>query len=167
MKLMGMRNIEVLATLFLLSYAKLLKTIVTALSSTTIWIASADNMSDLLTPQIVWVYDGSMEYGNSRHLPLLVMSLLFLLFLFFPYTFLLIFGQCLRSLPHKKGFLWFHSMFFTTIMDVYHAPYTKHHRYWTGLGLLINCLLFAIFGVSDVLTNLMSINTACSFFARN
>ena len=46
MKLMGMRNIEVLATLFLLSYAKLLKTIVTALSSTTIWVASADNMSD-------------------------------------------------------------------------------------------------------------------------
>ncbi len=32
MKLMGMRNIEVLATLFLLSYAKLLKTIVTAFS---------------------------------------------------------------------------------------------------------------------------------------
>ena len=75
---------EVLATLFLLSYAKLLKTIVTALSSTTILVASADNVSDLLTPQRVWVYDGSMEYGNSRHLPLLVMSLLFLLFLFFP-----------------------------------------------------------------------------------
>ena len=84
--MMRMRNIEVLATLFLL------KTIVTALSSTTIWVASADNVSYLLTPQRVWVYDGSMEYGNSRHLPLLVMSLLFILFLFFPYTFLLIFG---------------------------------------------------------------------------
>ena len=92
------------------------------------------------------------------------MSLLFLLFLFFPYTILLIFGQCLRSLPHKKVFFWFHSMFFTTIMDAYHAPYTKHHRYWTGLGLLICCLLFAIFGVSDgVPTNLMSINTAVVF----
>ena len=164
MKLMGMRNIEVLATLFLLSYAKLLKTIVTALSFTDIMVASADNVSDLLTPQRVWVYDGSIEYGVSKHLPLLVMSLLFLLLLFFPYTFLLIFGQCLRSLPHKKGFLWFHSTVFTTIMDVYHAPYTKHHRYWTGLGLLIRCLLFAIFCISDgVPTNLMSINTAVIF----
>ena len=45
-------------------------------------------------------------------------------------------------------------------MDVYHAPYTKHHHYWTGLGLFICCLLFEIFGVSDVPTNLMSINTA-------
>ena len=102
------------------------------------------------------------------------MSILFLLFLFFPYTFLLIFGQCLQSLPHKKVFLWFHSTFFTTIMGVYHAPYTKHHRYWTGLGLFIRCLLFAIFGVSDgVPTDLMSINTAvvCLFtiriFSRN
>ena len=161
MKLMGMRNIEVLATLFLLSYAKLLKTIVTALSFTDILVASANNVSDLLTPQRVWVYDGSMKYGVSVHLPLLILSLLFLLLLFFPYTFLLIFGQCLRSLPHKKGFLWFHSTLFTTIMDVYHAPYTKHHRYWTGLGLFIRCLLFAIFATSyNVPTNLMSINIA-------
>ena len=92
MKLMGMRNIEVLATLFLLSYAKLLKTIVTALSLTDILVASANNVSDLLTPQRVWVYDGSMKYGVSVHLPLLILSLLFLLLLFFPYTFLLIFG---------------------------------------------------------------------------
>ena len=94
-----------LAILFLLSYAKLLKTIVTALSFTDIMMASANNVSDLLTPQRVWVYDGSIEYGNSKHLPLLMLSILFLLLLFFPYTFLLIFGQCLRSLPHKKGFL--------------------------------------------------------------
>ena len=136
----------------------------TSLSSTTIWVASADNVSDLLTPQRVCVYDG-IEYGNSKYLPLHVMSPLFLLFLFFPYTFLLIFGQCLRSLPHKKVFLWFHITFFTTIMDVYHAPYTKHHRYWTGLGLFICCFVFTILGVSDgVPTNLMSINTAVVFF---
>ena len=162
MKLMGMRNIEVLATLFLLSYAKLLKTTVTSLTSTTLWVASADNVSDFLSPQKVWVYDGSIKYGVSIHLPLLILSLLFLLLFFFPYTFLLIFGQCVRSLPHKKVFLWFNSTFFTTIMDAYHAPYTKHHRYWTGLGLFIRCLLFGIFGTSyniPVPTNLLSINT--------
>ena len=50
MKVMGMRNIEVLATLFLLSYAKLLKTIVTALSVTNIMVANADNITDPLRP---------------------------------------------------------------------------------------------------------------------
>ena len=61
MKLMGMRNIEVLATLFLLSYTKLLKTIVTALSVTNIMVASADNITDPLRPHKVWVYDGNID----------------------------------------------------------------------------------------------------------
>ena len=48
MKLMSMRNIEVLATLFLLSYAKLVKTIVTVFSVTS--LANASSMSDQLHP---------------------------------------------------------------------------------------------------------------------
>ena len=54
-----------------------------------------------------------------------------------------------------------HSTFISTIMDAYHAPYTKHHRYWTGLGLLIRCILFTIFGtIYSSRINLMSINVA-------
>ena len=149
MKLMGMRNIEVLATLFLLSYAKLLKTIVTSLSFTNIMVASADNVSDVLTPQQVWIYDGNITYLSRKHLPLFVIALLFLLVLFLPYTILLIFGQCLRSLPRRKGLLWIQSTIVSSIMDAYHAPYTRHHRYWTGLGLMIRCCLFAIFSTND------------------
>ena len=67
MKLMGMRNIEVLATLFLLSYAKLLKTIVTALSFTDIMVASADNVFEDLTSQKVWIYDGNINYFSKKH----------------------------------------------------------------------------------------------------
>ena len=93
MKLMGMRNIEVLATLFLLSYAKLLKTIVTALSFTDIMVASADNVSDNLTSQKVWVYDGNINYFSKKHLPMFIVALVFLLILFLSYTVLLLFGQ--------------------------------------------------------------------------
>ena len=96
MKLMGMRNIEVLATLFLLSYAKLLKTIVTALRFTDILVASANNVSDPLIPQRVWVYDGQIKYLSKTHVPLFIVSLLFLVFLFLPYTVLLLFGHCLK-----------------------------------------------------------------------
>ena len=161
MKLMGMRNIEVLATLFLLSYAKLLKTIVTALSVTNIMVASADNITDPLCPHKVWVYDGNIDYFSSKHMPLFIVAVLFLFTLFMPYTLFLLCGQWLHYLPRNRGFRWVHSTLISTIMDAYHAPYTKHHRYWTGLGLLIRCCLFTIFGTSySTRINLMSISVA-------
>ena len=161
MKLMGMRNIEILATLFLLSYAKLLKTIVTALSVTNIMVASADNITDPLSPHKVWVYDGNLDYFGSNHLPLFIVAVLFLFTLFMPYTLFLLCGQWLQYVPRKRGFRWIHSIFISTIMDAYHAPYTKHHRYWTGLGLLIRCCLFTVFGTSySTRINLMSISIA-------
>ena len=159
MKLMGMRNIEILATLFLLSYAKLLKTIVTALSVTNIMVASADNITDPLRPHKVWVYDGNIDYFSSKHLPLFIVAVLFLFTLFMPYTLFLHGGQRLQYIPRKRGFRWIHRVFISTIMDAYHAPYTKHHRYWTGLGLLIRCCLFTVFGTSySTRINLMSIS---------
>ena len=161
MKLMGMRNIEILATLFLLSYAKLLKTIVTALSVTNIMVASADNITDPLQPHKVWVHDGNIDYFSSKHLPLFIVAVLFLFTLFMPYTLFLLGGQWLQYIPRKRGLQWIHSIFISTIMDAYHAPYTKHHRYWTGLGLLIRCCLFTIFGTSySTGINLMSIIVA-------
>ena len=165
MKLMGMRNIEVLATLFLLSYAKLLKTIVIALSVTNIMVASADNITDPLRPHKVWVYDGNIDYFGSKHLPLFTVSVLFLFILFLPYTLFLLCGQWLQYIPRKRGFRWIHSTLVSTIMDAYHAPYTKHHRYWTGLGLLIRCCLFTIFGTcNNRRIILMSITTVVILF---
>ena len=156
MKLMGRRNIEVLATLFLLSYSKLLKTIVSSLSFTNIIVASADNLTDVLKPHKVWLYDGHVTFLSSKHLPLFIVSLIFLVFLFLPYTSLMLVGQFLRSLPKKRGLGCLHSFFISSIMDAYHAPYTKHHRYWTGLGLLIRCCLFTIFATSySVRSNLL------------
>ncbi len=115
-KLMGMRNIDVLATLFLLSYAKLLKTIVSTFSYTDVMVAKADNISDPLHPDRVWVYDGNIKFLGNKHLPLFIVSLLFLIFLFIPYTLLLLSGQCLQieaTLNHSIAPLppsWMHIM---------------------------------------------------------
>ena len=38
-----------------------------------------------------------------------------------------------------------HSTAFISIMDAYHAPYNRKHRYWTGLMLLTRCVLFLAF----------------------
>ena len=148
MKLMGMRNIEVLATLFLLSYAKLLKTIIAALSFTDILVASASTDSDTLIPRKVWLYDGKINFLSREHLPLFVISILCLFLLFLPCTLFLTFGQCIRSLQNWRILKWTQNAYFVYIIDAYHAPYKRRYRFWTGLGLLIRCILFTIFGTS-------------------
>ena len=131
MRLLGRKVIPVLATLFLLSYAKILKTIITVFDFIEVFRGDADNTSDELVPRKVWTHDGNVDYLSGKHIPLFIVALLFLVILFLPYTLLLTFGQCLRSLPRRKRFNWFHSTAFISIMDAYHAPYNRRHRYWS------------------------------------
>ena len=157
MKVFGRNNVAILATLFLLSYVKILKAIFTALSFTEVLRGSADNVSDQLLPYEVWTYDGNFEYLKGKHVPLFLVALVFLIFLFLPYTLLLIFGQCIRSLPIRRRCN-IRSMAFVSIMDAYHALYINRHRYWTGLMLLTRCVLFLIFASnyrdSELLSNM-------------
>ena len=146
MKWLGRGNIDVLATFFLLSYTKILKTIITGLSVTEIKIARADNVSDKLVPHKVWTYDGNVDYLTGKHLFLFLASLFFLVVVFIPYTLLLTFGQYLLSMRARKGLRWIvKSVVFISIMDTYHAPYKKRYRFWSGLTLLIRFALFTLF----------------------
>ena len=156
MRLLGRKVIPVLATLFLLSYAKILKIVTTAFNFTEVLKGDADNTSDELVPRKVWTADGNVDYLSGKHIPLFIVAFLFLIVLFFPYTLLLIFGQCLRSLPRRKGLRWFHSTAFVSIMDAYHAPYNRRHRYWTGALLFIRCILLIIFVTSYKVNSLTS-----------
>jgi hypothetical protein len=151
MKVFGRNNIAILATLFLLSYSKILKTIVTALSVTQILVGSAENVSDQLVPHKVWTHDGNIEYLKGKHMALFTVSLLFLFLLFLPYTMLLILGQCVRSMSVRRCWvLWcIRSTAFISIMDAYHAPYHRRHRYWTGLLLLARCILLLVFAADN------------------
>ena len=145
MKVFGSSNVAILATLFLLSYTKILKTIVTALDFTQVLQGSTDNVSDPLVPYSVWTHDGNFHYLKGKHVPLFAVALMILVFLFLPYTLLLTFGQCVRSLPARKlrCVVWcIRSTAFISIMDAYHAPCNRKHRYWTGLLLLTRCVLF-------------------------
>ena len=171
MRVFGTNNIAILATLFILSYTKILKTITTALSVTQVLQSHPDNTTQQLKPYRVWTYDGNVEYLKGKHVALFAVALFFLLFLFLPYTLLLIFGQCVRSMSVKRC-LWVsrcvRSTAFVSIMDAYHAPYNKRHRYWTGLMLLTRCLLFLAFassyGNTDPLLNNMYITAVVIFF---
>ena len=95
----------------------------------------------------MWIYDGNIEYLKGKHVALFAVALVFLVFLFLPYTLLLMFGQCIRSIQTQRRCVlrFLNSAAFVSIMDACHAPYNNRHRYWTGLILLSRYVLFRAF----------------------
>ena len=156
-KLAGRNAIKVLATLFLLSYAKLLRVTITILSSTTLEYPDG-------SVRRVWLYDGNVDYLKGKHVPLFMAALLVLLVLSLPYTALLLFIQCLQLKSNYRALFWIGK--FKPLFDAYTGPYKDKYRYWTGFLLLIRAVLFLIFSVNvfgDPAINLLAI-VATVFF---
>ena len=137
--LLGSNPIAVLATLFLISYTKILRTIIAAFSFR--YLRYPDGYAS------VWAYDGNIEYLSGKHTSLFITALLSLILLFLPFTLLLFLGQWLQMIQAKTEWrilLWINKPTFRTFLDAYHAPYASSHRYWTGLLLWVRCILFVI-----------------------
>ena len=133
-KVMGNNSVPVLATLFLLSYAKLFRTIITALSFTM--------LSTTHGSKAVWSADGNLDYLGPEHAPLFAVAAAALLFLWLPYTLLLFLGQWLhrcncrlitRMMMKIKPFL-----------DAHYGPLKGYHRYWFGALLLVKAIILLI-----------------------
>ena len=151
-KVFGSNPIAVLATLFLLSYAKLLRTIIATLSYTSLQYPNNSQIA-------VWLYDGNIRYLSGKHIPLFTVAMVCLIFLVLPYTMLLIFGQWLQAKSALKIFSCINSHYVKPFRDAYHAPYTNKHRYWTGLMLLLRFALFlssAVNALGDPSVNLLA-----------
>ena len=134
-RLAGRNSVKVLATLFLLSYAKLLRVTITILSSTTLEYPDG-------SVRRVWLYDGNVDYLKGKHVPLFMAALLVLLVLSLPYTALLLFIQCLQLKSNYRALFWIGK--FKPLFDAYTGPYKDKHRYWTGLLLLVVLLVILL-----------------------
>ena len=150
----GTNPTAVLATLFLLSYTKFLRTIFAALFYTVLEYPNNTRIA-------VWLYDANITYLSNKHVPLFTTAVVCLIILFLPYTLFLIFSQWLRS---KSGqcriFSWVNNYRVLPFLEAYHAPYTDKHCYWTGLMLLVRCmllLLFAFNALGNPSVNLLAI----------
>ena len=136
-KSLGTNPVAVLATLFLLSYSKLLRNIIAVLLFTKLKLPAG-------ATKTVWLHDGNVPYfQRADHIVLGIFSILVLVFLFLPFTLLLLFGQLLHKYSNWKVFSWINKL--KPFLDAYHAPYKKETRYWTGLLLLVRCILFLQF----------------------
>ena len=145
-KLVGNNAVFVLATLFLLSYAKIVRNIVGALSFTILQLPNST--------RVVWLYDANIEYFSAKHAPLFVVAVGVLLLISIPYTASLLFAQCLLTsnrLCIKRAM---------PLLDAYTGPYKNKHRYWIGLLLLVRVFLFLVFSANvfgDPQTNMFVI----------
>ena len=132
--------VATLATLILLSYAKLLSVTITALSFTT--LQYPDGSLDY-----VWLADGNVKYFKGKHIPLALAALLIVV-IGLPYTILLLFWQWIVRLPRWKILKWTRNSKLNAFMDTHHTPYNRKCRYWTGLLLLVRVVLYIIASVT-------------------
>ena len=148
----GRNIVQVLATLFLISYTKLQRTIVAGLSFTVIDVSNGISL-------FVWLIDGNIQYLEGKHIPLFLVSVLFLLAFFVPYTLSITLGPWLQSKTQYRIFCWMLKL--KPLFDAYFGPLKDKHRYWTGALLLsrlaLSLILSAnVFGDDDI--NLLAVN---------
>ena len=96
LRLSGRNAVQVLATLLLLSYTKLLRLLITV-SSTTITYPNGYNI------RAVWFYDGNVDFLQGKYLLLFIVTLLLFIFLSVPYTLTLVSYQWLLKISHARG----------------------------------------------------------------
>ena len=133
-RLVGKRDpAATLATLILLSYAKLLSVTITALSFAVLDYPDGSQKT-------VWLPDGNVTYFQGKHVALVLMALLIVL-VGVPYTILLFLWQWLVHAPTWKVFKWTRNTKLNVFVSAHHAPYNSKYHYWTGLLLLVRVVL--------------------------
>ena len=123
-KLFRIHAVKVLATLFHLSYAKILRTTISALSFATIKYPDGLNRA-------VWLLDGNVPYLQGKHFPLFIAGVATVMFLSIPYSLLLLFTQCLQRMSGYTLLKWVAKMK-TFLMPI--LVHTKR-KPASGLGL--------------------------------
>ena len=153
-KMMGANPVAVLSTLILLSYNKILHTIVTSVSSSELQYKNHS--------KTVWMYDGNVPFLDGKHSLMFGFAVMVFLFMVLPYTLLLLCGQCILLKSNWRIFCWINNSKVKAFLDSYHGPYRVKHRYWPGLLLLIRVILVppvAFAHSYDASVNLLAVST--------
>ena len=144
--------IAALATLILLSYTKLLRTCITALSFT--YLEYPDG-----TKESVWLFDGNVAYLTGKHIPLFLAALVVIV-LGFAYTAILTVAQWLLLFSNNSALKWMNNTKWRSFLDAYYAPYNSSSYYWVGLLLISRIVIYFVIAFNtsgDPGVNLISI----------
>ena len=143
-RLTARRALPVLATLFLLSYTKILRIV----SSVLFFYSTITQLPSKYTT-LVWSVDANVPLFGVRFTILFIVCLILFLILV-PFNVILLFTRTLSRFNVINKF--------KPLLDAYQGPYKFKFYYWTGLQLLIRAV---IFGTSSLDRNLnLTINIA-------
>ena len=151
-KLITSNIVSVLATLLLLSYAKLLKTSIEVFS-----LVQLQLLNGHVTNR--WKLDANIRYLGQLHVPLFLMSLAMVLVYMIPFTLLILLGQLLQAKSHYRVLHWINRL--KPFHDAFYGPYTSKYRYWPGILLLARLLLlgaFASYSSNDISLKLSAVS---------
>ena len=142
-RLCGRNAVPVLATLILMSYTKLSRTVTNALMMNTLQCGEYK--------WSVWNVDGNIPYLSGKHIALFAVSLLLLVAglvytgLVFSFQWLQRHsGKCCKSTrdPIVQA---------KPLIDAYTGPFKDRYRFWTGLCLIVRLMLTVVFSFTTTL----------------
>ena len=146
-KLVGTNAVPVLATLLLLSYTKLLRTIVAVLHKRDITL-HCQNSSHQLT---VWYEDPTLQYAKGKHLYLFSFALIVLVLFCLPYTLFLLLNPLFEKYLTKYRLCSFLYKI-KPVLDAYSGPMKDEYRFWPGVLLVTRIpVLLAVVLVNNVI----------------
>ena len=149
-RLTARRALPVLATLFLLSYTKVL-----LLVSSVLFFYSTTTDLPSNEPTLVWLVDPSAPlFGIKFTILFTVCLILFLILISF--NMVLIFTRKFSQFKRIN--------YFKPVLDAYQGPYYKiKFYYWTGLQLLIRAIFFGLSALDNGLNFMLSIILLAGF----
>ena len=129
-RLTARRALPVLATLFLLSYTKILRIVSSVLFS----YSTITHLPSKHTT-LVWSVDANVPLFGVRFTILFVVCLILFLILL-PFNMVLVFTRTLSRFKFITKF--------KPLIDVYQGPYKLKYYYYTGVQLLLRVIFFAL-----------------------
>ena len=155
------RSLPVLATLFLLSYTGVLRTVLTVLFSysTITHLPSSDK-------EIVWSIDASVPLFGLRFI-ILFITCLVLFLLLIPFNITLLFTRCLLKFRIINRF--------KPILDAFQGSYKDRYYYWVAVHMTMRSLLFAMYAfqanlkliLSTMLLIIFTVYSGCIYPYKN
>ena len=105
-----------------------------------------DSATVTVTKSLLWSLDGTLDYFGYPHILLFVAALFTLLFLWLPYTLLLLLMQWIRKISHCSLLKW--TTRFSSFYDANFAPLKHKHQYWFGVFLLARGMILVAFATN-------------------
>ena len=152
-RLVGRNFVKVLATLFLISYAKTVNIAISSLE-----FASMRHSDG--TKSFVWALDGNMTYLNGKHIPLFILGTV-LGTICSVYTLILLFIQCLQKRSNICCLRWVEKL--RPFFEAYTGPCHINYRFWPGFLFFVRFTLFFFCSIlrDDPTLNLHITTAAC------